>query len=49
MAKRPKATKDLKIEQGKQRDAYFDRLKRTTQLRAANSAAREAGARRAES
>jgi hypothetical protein len=28
MATRPKATRDLKIVQGKQRDAYFERLRR---------------------
>ncbi len=41
MAVRRKATRDLKIEQGKRRDAYFARLKRTT----APPRAAEAGAR----
>jgi hypothetical protein len=38
MTSRKKATRDLKIEQGKRRDAYFDRLKRTAQSRAATAA-----------
>ena len=39
MTARKKATHDLKIEQGKSRDAYFERLKRTAQTRATNAAA----------
>jgi hypothetical protein len=38
MATRPKATKDLKIAQGKRRDAYFDRLRRKSQPRKAAAA-----------
>ena len=38
MATRPKATKDLKIAQGKQRDAYFDRLRRQSRPRKATAA-----------
>jgi hypothetical protein len=48
MAKRPKATNDLKIEQGKRRDAYFDQLKRTAQARTANGAAPKSAAKPAE-
>jgi hypothetical protein len=38
MATRPKAKKDLKIAQGQQRDAYFDRLRRASQPRKAAAA-----------
>ncbi|HEY7066955.1 MAG TPA: hypothetical protein VII06_36155 [Chloroflexota bacterium] len=44
MATRPKAKSDLKIAQGKQRDAYFERLKRQSQPRKAAAAARPAEA-----
>ncbi len=43
MATRPKATKDLKIAQGKQRDAYFQRMRRQSQPRKAAAAPRTAG------
>ena len=38
MANRPKATRDLKIAQGKRRDAYFERLRRQAQPRRAAAA-----------
>ena len=41
MTSRKKATRDLKIEQGKRRDAFFDRLKRTAQSRAATTAKKQ--------
>lgn len=40
MATRPRATKDLKIAQGKQRDAYFERLRRQSRPRKATAAPR---------
>ena len=36
MATRRKAGSDLKVHQGKQRDAYFDRLRRAAQQRTAS-------------
>jgi hypothetical protein len=47
MATRKKATTDLRIEQGKRRDAYFERLKRTAQARTANGPARPSDAKQA--
>jgi hypothetical protein len=44
MATRPKATSDLKIAQGKQRDAYFERLRRQSRPRKAAAAPRPAEA-----
>ncbi len=38
MATRPKATKDLRIAQGKRRDAYFERLRRQAQPKKAAAA-----------
>ena len=39
MATRPKSsTKDLKLAQGKRRDAYFERLRRQSQPRKATAA-----------
>jgi len=40
MATRPKAGSDLKIAQGKQRDAYFDRLRRQSSRKKAAAAPR---------
>ncbi|HLH24024.1 MAG TPA: hypothetical protein VK066_15985 [Chloroflexota bacterium] len=40
MATRAKATKDQKIAQGKQRDAYFERLRRQSRPRKAAAAPR---------
>ena len=37
MGTRPKATNDMKIAQGKRRDAYFERLRRQAQLRKASA------------
>ncbi len=42
MATRRKATRDVKIEQGKRRDAYFDRLKRAAQPRTASGGSSKA-------
>ena len=44
MATRPKAKNDLKIAQGKQRDAFFERLKRQSQPRKAAATPRPAEA-----
>jgi len=40
MATRPKATSDLKIAQGKQRDAYFERLRRQSRPQKTTTAPR---------